>query len=380
MEFTKAKIYHPKTKSGKPSMNGRWYVYFHIRDHQGNLKMLKRKSGINTGTNVKERMFLAKALCDEINLMLERGYNFLDPSIRAAAIVPMMETLRSYLALKQGNIRTRTFQSYKYALDSLELYLTENKMQFCSPEEFNNYRAQDYCDYLQRSKRINPKTFNSTRAYLMVFFNMLVERELIGKNPFKSIKQLPEQAGRHLAYTNEEWEKLLSYLDDNNPRLKLFCQFIYYTYLRPIELLRLQVGNIDLVQGIIQIHGSQSKNRKSESVVIPDRFIEVVKNLQLQQLPKEYFLFGKKLQTDSQPYHRNSVTLQFRTALNKAGGFTSDHTLYSCKHTGVSAAYRLGVDIYAISRQCRHQTITETQNYMRSIGLQPNDEFRTKMK
>lgn len=54
--------------------------------------------------------------------------------------------------------------------------------------------------------------------------------------------------------------------------------------------------------------------------------------------------------------------------------------MYSCKHTGVSAAYRIGVDIYAISRQCRHRTITETQNYMRSIGLSPNDEFRSKMK
>lgn len=380
MDYVKAKIYYPKTPSGKPSMNGRWYVYFKQRDPSGEMRLVKKKSGINTGVDVRERMFLAKALVEEINLQLSLGRNFFGTENLKTSKKTVIEVMRELLEIKKEGIRHRTWRTYKYAIDSFEGFLAHIGCEDAEPSFVNAYQAQQYCDYLMKVKKLKGKSFNGMKADINMFFNMMLARDMIGKNPFSGIKKQPEVGGTHLAYSAHEWDRIQNYLAEHNERLRLFSLFIYYTFIRPAELLRLQVGNIDLKNGIIQIHGSQSKNRKSESVVIPDRFIEDVKAMKLEGLPKDYFLFGRKLETGPVSMGRNSVTIYFREALNQLGGFTANHTLYSCKHTGVSAAYRIGVDIYAISRQCRHRTITETQNYMRSIGLSPNDEFRSKMK
>jgi len=47
----------------------------------------------------------------------------------------------------------------------------------------------------------------------------------------------------------------------------------------------------------------------------------------------------------------------------------SDYTLYSWKHSGVVAAYNAGVDIKTIQSQCRHQSLEQTDIYLKSLGL-----------
>lgn len=378
MDYVKAKIYYPKTSSGKPSMNGRWYVYFHQRDETGEMRMVKKKSGINTGSSVRERMFLAKALAEEINTQLSAGRNFFGLENLNSRKKSLIEVMHQMLEIKKDSIRHRTWRSYKYAIDSMQGFLVHTKIEDAEPGFINNYQAQCYCDYLMKVRKLKGKSFNSLKGDITMFFNMMLAREIITKNPFSAIKKLPEVAGKHIAYTSEEWEKIQSYLGANHPNIQLFTQFVYYTFLRPVELLRLQVKNVDEKNSVIHIYGNQSKNKKSESVVIPDYFMPVIKAINLNQYPGDYFLFSKGFSIGPTAIGRNNITIKFREVLNILG-FSSEHTLYSCKHSGVSNAYRLGVDIYAISRQCRHRTITETQNYMRSIGLQPNDEFRMKM-
>jgi len=51
----------------------------------------------------------------------------------------------------------------------------------------------------------------------------------------------------------------------------------------------------------------------------------------------------------------------------------------SWKHTGVVNAYKAGVDIKSIQRQCRHTAIDMTDNYLKSLGLYDNEEFLLKM-
>lgn len=39
-------------------MNGRWYVYFHQRDETGEMRMIKKKTDINTVSSVRDVNFL----------------------------------------------------------------------------------------------------------------------------------------------------------------------------------------------------------------------------------------------------------------------------------------------------------------------------------
>ncbi len=94
--------------------------------------------------------------------------------------------------------------------------------------------------------------------------------------------------------------------------------------------------------------------------------------------PNDY-LFGSGLKTCSTKYSRNSVTRIHKEALT-ACKISKEFTMYSWKHTGVISAYKAGIDLFSIMRQLRHHSLTQTQIYLKSLGLQPNIEFGSKMK
>jgi integrase len=90
------------------------------------------------------------------------------------------------------------------------------------------------------------------------------------------------------------------------------------------------------------------------------------------------YIFGKAL--DASP-----IKCATNVPLNRLKDLCRDllrknQTLYSFKHTGVIAAYKAGIDLYSISRQCRHASLNQTMVYMRQLGIEPNVEFTSKMK
>ncbi|MBD2704777.1 hypothetical protein IC229_29355 [Spirosoma sp. BT702] len=50
-------------------------------------------------------------------------------------------------------------------------------------------------------------------------------------------------------------------------------------------------------------------------------------------------------------------------------GFPPGYDLYGWKHTGVIALYMATKDMKLIQQQCGHSTITQTDEYLRDLGL-----------
>lgn len=377
---TKSRTMPVKYTTPKLSKGKEWFVYFRIW-HEEEKRMVLRKFRADLNTlPLRERAVAGRQLLEYITDELKRGWIPEGIPVPNSEDLPvtLIEAMRKVVASKKATLRHRSWQSYRYALTIFERFLKAQGKEWYYVSHFTKNDALDFAEWMQEQSYTG-KTFNGYRGFIFTLFQYFVDRDAIVANPMKAVKNLPETAGRHVAYTDAEWERLLNYLDQSKrPRLGLFCRFIYYTYLRPVELLRLKCRNVDLQSGTITIHGNQSKNKKQETVVIPDSFMPYLSELDLSN-PDNY-LFGKGLNTCATSCSRNSVSGWFRKALNEVGGFTEDHTLYSCKHTGVSNAVRQGINLYDISRQCRHATLTETQNYFRSLGLVPNDGFRIGMK
>jgi len=57
-------------------------------------------------------------------------------------------------------------------------------------------------------------------------------------------------------------------------------------------------------------------------------------------------------------------------------GLDADHTLYSWKHTGVVQAYKNGVNIKSLQLQCRHYSIAQTDEYLKTLGIFENKEIK----
>ena len=70
---------------------------------------------------------------------------------------------------------------------------------------FDKLRAVYFDDYLLVERSYNASTVNGHISYLKSLFQLLVEREIIGQNPFKDIAKHKESASRrNLAYSKQQ--------------------------------------------------------------------------------------------------------------------------------------------------------------------------------
>jgi integrase len=328
-----------------------WYVFW--QDETG--RIFKKRSGMNRIKSLPERKIFGRQLCDEINRLIQNGFE-LEP--------PALEVMRSIVDSKQSNWRHRTWQSYHYAINSFGRFLNDPDLRMA---DITRQHARAFLD--DQLKSHQGKSVNVIRGFLTAIFNHYAERNQGYQNPFKGTAKAIELPGRNLAFTKQQQAHLWAVM---NPELRLFTRFIYFTYIRPLELLRLRVGDIRFDLGQIVIGSHQSKNKRQQSVVIPDSFLPELSHLGT--LPEDWYLFGRGLRPGPVSLGRNTVSKMHSKVLT-AEKFSKDLTLYSWKHTGVVAAYRNKVDAYDIMRQLRHHSLDMTMIYLKSLGLERNERF-----
>lgn len=374
-----------KLHTAKGKLTGDWYVHYSIRNPEtGKMVLFKKRKGINYIKSKRERIIAGNKIVQVINQMLMEGSLNPFKKKQAEKVYPLIESLQKESDLKKalsqaGTLRLKTPQTYSTSIKVFTNYLHENKLDGLQAKEFTRQRALEYCDYLLRVKKYKGITFNNQKGHLSAYFNSFINKEIIASNPFHKIKSQPVGLGKNIAFTESQEKELSEYLIKNNFRLYLFTQFMKYCYIRRIELVRLYVSNVNLSQQKIIIYSSQSKNKKQESVDIPDIFCELISQMELQKHASGDFLMGHDLQTCNVPMHPNWPT-SLHSRILRTLGFPEDVTMYSWKHTGVVSAYREGVDVYSIMRQLRHSSLDYTMIYLKSLGLERNTEFMTKMK
>lgn len=381
-----------------------WYVYYRFRDERTGIRHLFRvKGNLNREKNLRDRDRMARHMIADLTSILKEGTNpIIGLDDGTGQVVQYQQTelprlLIQMLDTKKGSIRHRSYQSYKYAIDALVKFLNEKRLQFIMPEKFTTEIALQFADWAVIKMKYKGKSFNGLIGFLRIMFNMLIDRGVITVNPFRKVRKMQEETGRNIAFSDRQKEQLKNHLQKHDPRMWLFVKFIYHCYIRPLELLRVRVRDIDLANRTIIIHSQIGKNKRQMAITIPDTFIDEVQAMKLKNINPDYFLFGNKYK----PYgkmdakggrspgsvcdllpgetgaSRNTISQRFSKVLKELK-FPKDHTLYSWKHTGVCDAHRAGVNIYDIMRQLRHHSLEQTLTYMKSMGLQPNTGFQTK--
>lgn len=374
MNYKLAKLYDAKGDITKT-----WYAYFFFKNSEGKMQMIKKKAGINYFKKPKERRKEGEILITEINNLLISGWNPFRPIEQQQnnySLLSLIQLLREFYEIKKTTLRARSIQHYKHATDILQQFLKEKYTTAMFPDQFTPMMAQEFSDYLLTTKQYKGKSHNNQISNMKTFFNMAIERDIITKNPFKSIKNRPVETGANIAYTDKERKKIKDYLHRNNHPLYIYVQFLYYCGIRPAELMLLQIKHIDFAGKQIQIPAHISKNRKQSSVELPAEFHKLLKE-KYSKLHPELFMFSKKLIPGPISVHRNRASAAHKLVLQDLK-ISNTHTLYSWKHTGAIAAIKSGMNPYSLMRQWRHHSLDQTMIYLQSLGLTTNTEFTSK--
>jgi integrase len=359
-------------------LSKKWFVYFSVTDTFSNqTAKLQYRGFINRSKRKDERILQGNALRSYWKLELKSGWIPFDHKDKAIVRPTIAEAFSHILEVKASSCSKRTMESYRHTIGVFFTWLKSVRLDKLKIEFFNATYARQYMDYLTFTKKYHGRTWNDKLVIMSTFCNCMMDREWIIKNPFRKFKKQPKTIGRNIAFTDREKEILRDYLYANDRPIYYFTQFVHYCFIRRSELTRLKVENIDWKNMTIIIPSTASKNKKQESVVIPESFIEILKEMGIEGLPSDWYIFGRKMQPGPLQYVNYNHISSRHNLISQKLGIDSNKGLYSWKHSGVCSLYHAIKDIYAIMRQCRHSDISTTQIYLKSLGLLDNSAVRS---
>ena len=340
-------------------LSTRWFVFYYFKNPDtGKYERFREmiSSSLKTRT---ARYSRAKELKEIINKRLREGFNPFagnDPSQ-----TNILDAIK-YLEETQSSLRTRTRHTYSCVLRRFKEFLEDDNVRLTklTVEEFNYVHAQRFMDYYRKEHKVTNRTHNYTAMHLKSCFNLLVEREWLLVNPFKKIKKLEVEETEIVAFTDDELEKLRDNLPGYNFDLFIIAGLIYYCFLRPAEIVRLQVYHFHVEEGYISVPANVSKNKKQTTIDVPDNFIEDLKLLDL-NFPPTHYVFSRHLKRGDKEVAPTRIAERWREFANEFG---ITKKIYSLKHTGNGKAVENGISVRDLQLHNRHSNLDMTQRYL----------------
>ncbi|CAM4087373.1 site-specific integrase [Zobellia roscoffensis] len=251
-------------------------------------------------------------------------------------LTSVAEAFEMALKIKKSILNQNSYPKYRSRVNRFQKWLDKNVYDVSDIRKINRKTVISYLnDVLQQT---SPRNRNNTRAALSSLFSTLEENELIAENFILKINVLRSVPERNKTYTPHQLKEIDSYLKTNDPLLRLFVQFVSYNFLRPIEICRLKIGDVDVQDKKLYV---RAKNKAVKIKIIPDIMINNLPDIS--DMDKDHYLFtperfGGKWETD-ESNKRDYFSKRFKKVKDhfKLG---KDYGLYSYRHTFITKLYR----------------------------------------
>jgi hypothetical protein len=399
--------YEPRLYDAGGDITKRWVIDYRIW-HVGKQAFVRKQyTGMNSYLTLKTRYAAAYEALREIKRMVKEGYTVGEVHSETASEAPaapdpfdlqvftLEQALTYFLNYKNATvlanehrqlavayneglarISKNTFANYK-TLRSLVLQWLQLEG---TPDMLLATFKRKECDrfflHLKENLKQSNKTFNKYRGFLSTVLNFFIEsQELEIKNPVKKVQHLTaEESDMHEPVQPAHLQKIREHLTSSQDRqMYLFIGFLYYTFTRPHEEVRLlKVG--DIREKTIFIPAKRAKSNRGEHISIPAGLEALITEFGLRKYPPDYYVFTLKgkpglMHVGEKYFYRKH---QYLLAALDLDGL--NYSLYGYKHTGALELYAMTKDILAVKTHCRHTSSTQTDTYLRKYGAMINEK------
>ncbi|MGV6844553.1 MAG: tyrosine-type recombinase/integrase [Lutibacter sp.] len=392
--LVKKKFTPPKIYIADGNLKKRWYVYFSFRNPKtGKLERMKNIYGdVNTYKTKEKRLALLTFYQRRIKQYLEDGYNpFLDNTSfhkeKQKDLIPeeitnksktIQEAFDFALHLKENVLSKTTINTYGNRITSFLNFIKENYPKIKTVEDIDKNIVINFLNSILENT--SPRTRNNYRTDLSSIFQVLEDNEFITNNFIKKIPILKTSPTRNKTFSNIQQNDIYDYLEKQDPILLLFIKFISYNFLRPIEVCRLKIRDINLKEKTIQF---KAKNSPLKTKIIPDILFQELPDLT--KMDPNWFLFTpKKIGGEwdvNEVQKRNYFSKRFKKVVKIHFELGIEYGLYSFRHTFITKLYRnLRIKHSVFEAKSilmgitGHSTMVALEKYLRDIDVElPQD-------
>lgn len=377
----------PKIYDANGDLTKRWYVYYSFRNPSTD--MLERQTPIYSGVNqfktLKERKEAIKILSKAIETILENGFNPYDDSISVdeSKKYNIPDAVTFTLELKKNTLKENSYRDFRVRIKSFEKWLLTNGFENRYITTVNKKAVITFLNSILSNT--SAKNRNNTRSNLSMFFQSLEDNDIITDNFVKKINVLKSTPERNKTYSTTQEVDIFNYLKNNDDLLLLFIQFVSYNHLRPVEVVRLRIKDVNIKDKLIYV---RAKNKAVKIKIIPEILLSTLPDLE--KYNPESFLFtpngiGNDW-TTGETDKRDYFSKRFKKVKDSLG-LGKDYGLYSFRHTFITKLYRELVKnstpFEAKSKLMLitgHTTMTALEKYLRDIDAVLPDDYSKHIK
>ena len=313
----------------------------------------------------REREKYAKKMIATINQKLENGWSpfYEDNNVKYKSLEYCAELFLKMqeCEVEEGIKRTDTLRSYKSFLDLFVKYLKDKKLMLKFVIEIDTFVIQNYLDYLFYDRKNSARTYNNHLKFLNTFFLWCKTKNFINANPAESIKPKAKVQKKREVLAVDIKAKVKT-LRETNFHYYVLCMLTYYCFIRRTELTKLKVSDVYLHGGYIVIDGENSKNRKTESVTIPDVFLPDLAQHLTTANNSDYLFSTNKFKAGPTPITPKKISDEW-AKFRKLHKFDSKYQFYSLKDTGITDLLNSGIPAIKVRDQARHYDLKITESY-----------------
>lgn len=392
-DLVKKKDYSgPTMYDAAGDLGKRWYVYYSFRNPATGY--LERQppiySIINDFDTVRERRAALKLVHRATANILKDGYNpFTDKpeEIKIEAIdeplkMTAKEAIEFALRTKKQEISDNSFTDFRVRINNFGRWLKKKEI---DDKDINEINRQTCIRFLNEIlETTSPKNRNNFRAVLSMFFKLLEENEIVKENFIPSINILKAVPEKNKPFGIEQEEDIYK-LTKADEILTLFIKFVSYNYLRPVEVVRLKVKNINIKDRQLYV---KAKNKNYKIKIIPEILLEDLPDLTKYD-PESYLFtptgFGQEWESN-ETSKRTYFGKRFKL-IKKELGMGKDYGMYSFRHTFITKLYRelvKGSTPFEAKSKLMlitgHTSMDALEKYLREIDVELPEDYSSLLK
>lgn len=382
---TKNLISYPRYNRQSGDLKKKWYVEFSYRlPQEDSVHRYRVYSGLCSGT-AEQRDRIAEQLVEYYTNYLKNGdYLHQEPNLNPLkeseshrpeqrAWMQARESMKieilipRFLKSIQHSVGKKTFQDYTSKLKMFTEYYSANLNDTLIPL-VERKMLVPFFEYLANDKMLCRQTIEKYMQIVRMFFNWC-EDVGMRKEDTNPIARIPK-LGRVVdcspgVFDQNEREMLRDAIKHREPYLWLACEMLYYCAIRPgTEMRLLKIGDIDFVNSTITVRAELAKNNRTELVGMPRCLLLYMRELRLDLMEKDLFVFGRYGMPSPVPMGKNTMRNRFNLYREQLR-ISKDKKFYSWKHAGAISAAQNGATVFELKDQLRHKSITTTEEYLR---------------
>ena len=275
------------------------------------------------------------------------------------ASVNLIDSFIDSIWLEKG-LSKNTLSSYRLDISAFDNWLGSRSL-----EEVDKAILLDYLSFrLKRgySSRSTARSLSSLRA----FYSFLVKTSIVRNNPTSKIDSPKLGHSLPKVLSEKDIDKLIHSPDTKEPlglRDRAMLELLYSSGLRVSELIKLEIINLNLRQGVVRIMGKGEKERLvpigEEAMEWINKYLNSSREVLLGKESKDQHLFvtkrGKGMTRQAFWYRIKKYAL--RSGIDKS---LSPHTL---RHAFATHLLNHGADLRTVQLLLGHTSLSTTQIY-----------------